>query len=206
MKPETCAGSPTSAVSSGLPARMDSRWATWEATAFTSHPGRSVGVDHSSSDSSSRSSVNSLIACHQTSTYALSSSWSVVMRSTLDAQAHGENGDVVGELLADQVAEHAVEELLHAETAVLLHGGGQPLETDGEVLTAALDEPVGVEEEHRAGRDLGAVVGPPAVGVDAHEQVRRTSLEEVDGAVRRHQDRRWMTGVGPQHGPAAASD
>src|SRR6478735_7142275 len=200
MKPETCAGSPTSTVSSGLPARMDSRWATWEATAFTSHPGRSVGVDHSSSDSSSRSSVNSLIACHQTSTYALSSSWSVVMRSTLEgasgAQAYGEHGDVVGQLLADQVTEHAVEELLHVETTVLLHGRSQSIETDGEVLAATLDEPVGVEQEHCPGGDLGAVVGPRAAGFDAHEQVRWSPLEEVHGAVGGDQDRRWMTCVG----------
>src|SRR6478609_11830265 len=108
---------------------MPSRWAMCEATAFTSQPGRSVGADHSSGDSSSRRSVKSLISCHQTSTYALSSSWSV-MPSTLCAQVHGEHCDVVGQLLPDQVTEDGVQEVVDAELVVALGGVRQPVQPD----------------------------------------------------------------------------
>ena len=62
ISPVTCGGSPTSTVSSGLPARMHSRCAVCAATAWTSQPGRSVGVVHSSSGTFSSRSRKSLTA------------------------------------------------------------------------------------------------------------------------------------------------
>src|SRR4051794_5993163 len=155
-----------SAVSSGAPARMPSRCATCDATALTSQPGRSVGADHSSADSSSSRSVKSLIACHQTSMYALSCSASLVasvMASTLCAQVHGEHGDVVGQLLSDEVAEHRVEEVVDGQRLVPLGGLGQAGQPGADRLAAPFDEAVGVEQKGRACGHQDAAVG--ALGV-----------------------------------------
>ena len=125
--------------------------------------GRSASTTPPSS-SSSRRSVKSLIACHHTSTYPLSSSWSV-MRSTLGAgrsagsrtrlvvEADGEDGDVVGE--PDDTRSPSTAST-NSSTPGAPGAGGRPPSAGrgrGDVLAAALDQAVGVEQQGRARSD-----------------------------------------------------
>ena len=76
--PRACGASPMSTSSWRRPASSDSRCAVWAATACTSHPGRSVGTDHWSSPTCSRTRVNESTASHHTATRAARRSASVM--------------------------------------------------------------------------------------------------------------------------------
>ena len=96
--PRTWGTSPISTSSCGRPASSASRWAVWAATARTSQPGRSVGVDHWSSATCSSTLVKESTAPHQSAMRAASRSRSVVVpASGLVAARRGiSHGERVG--------------------------------------------------------------------------------------------------------------
>ena len=150
-----------------------------EATAFTSQPGRSVGVDHSS--------LGQLLEQVGEVVDRLPPDVDVRAEQLLVRHAlHPMRGRCTASTAtssascsSDEVAEDGVEEVVDAERLVPLRGVGQPGQADGD----------GPRRGARRGRRCRAAASPRGaartvlsralgVGLHAHHQVRRAVVEE----------------------------
>src|SRR4051794_12235213 len=117
----------------------------------------------------------------------------------------GDECDVVLGGALQHAVEQGVAELAERPSGQLFQAAAQPVEAVVEGGAAALDEPVGVEQDDAARILVAGRLGALRGGVDAEHEVPEPSPEHRHLPVGAQQVRRRMTGVGPAHPDAVRS-